>query len=333
MSRDNRVKLISEIERIRRSKVICYITGDRQGLETRIGMDVFPLFYDLLSRVGSAEQLDLFLYSTGGITMAGWGLVNVLREFCKKLTVLIPFKAYSTATLIALGADEIIMGKLGQLSPVDPSVQSPFNPQLKDQFLPVSVEDVVGFLDLARKEANLSGEESSRVVFEKLATDVRPMALGNVYRVREQIGMLARKLLRAQIKDDEKKDSIVSIFTRERYSHDYLISRQEAREEIGLNILNPVPDDLESKMMDLYTEYANVLELHAPYSPDTLLGQDNEKVASFKRAFVETRDRAYVFATKRHVKRVIVAQGVPAPVEGFQQRTLSECWEPETEGG
>lgn len=335
MGRVNRVRLISEIERLRGSRVICYITGDRQQLETRISMDVFPLFYDLLSKIGAVERLDLFLYSPGGLTMAGWGLVNVLREFCRRLALLVPFKAHSTATLIALGADEIVMGKLAQLSPVDPSVQSPYNPQLKDQFLPVSVADVVGFLDLAREEAKLNGEESLRIVFEKLASDVRPMALGNVYRARQQISMLARKLLDFHMKDTETngKDLIVSVLTRERYSHDYLISRREAR-EIGLKVVDPVPDELEAKMMALYAEYAGVSELHVPYSPETLLGEEPEKTALFKRAFVETREGAYAFVTKRHVKRVLISQpGAPGAVAGFQERTLKETWEPENDAG
>lgn len=327
MSRIDRVKLITEIENLRNSRVICYITGDRLGLETRIGMDVFPLFYDLLNRVSFVEQLDLFLYSSGGITMSGWGLVNLLREFCNKLAVLVPFKAHSTATLIALGTDEVIMGKLGQLSPVDPSVQSPFNPQIQDKFLPVSVEDVAGFFDLARKEAKLNKEESMITVLDKLASDVRPMALGNIYRAREQIGMLARRLLNFHMKDkDEKvKDSIVSVLTKERYSHDYLISRKEAR-EIGLNVIDP-PDKLEKVMWSLFMKYANTIELFAPYSQETLLGQDNDKIAIFQRAFVETREGGYVYSTTKQVKRVSITQpNMPMPVEGFQERVLEDGW-------
>ena len=112
-----RLELIKKLEAKRGSRVVAYITGDRQGgLETRIGMDVFPFFYDVLAHLGgTSERIDLFLYSTGGATMAAWGLVNLLREFCSKLSVLVPFKAHSSGTLIALGADEIVMTRTGQL--------------------------------------------------------------------------------------------------------------------------------------------------------------------------------------------------------------------------
>ncbi|MBU0734226.1 MAG: hypothetical protein KKG10_08760, partial [Proteobacteria bacterium] len=46
----------------------------------------------------------------------------MLREFCEKLAVLVPFRAHSAGTTLALGADEIVMGPLGELGPVDPSV-------------------------------------------------------------------------------------------------------------------------------------------------------------------------------------------------------------------
>jgi len=157
-------------------------------LGTQIAADVFPLIYGLLSKMGHTPTLDLFIYSTGGQTMVAWGLLNLLREFADSLSVLVPFRALSTATLIALGANEIVMSRLGQLSPVDPSVNTPFNPPAPQQlggppqgaFLPVSVEDVRGFLDLARDEAKIKDESLIADVFSRLAADVRPLALARL---------------------------------------------------------------------------------------------------------------------------------------------------------
>jgi hypothetical protein len=61
MSRDKRMALISAIEGERHSKVVCYITSDRQGNAAKIGMDIFPHFYDLLVKAGDYKQVDLFL--------------------------------------------------------------------------------------------------------------------------------------------------------------------------------------------------------------------------------------------------------------------------------
>lgn len=73
MGRQERMALIEQIEAARHSRVICYLTGDRRGVETRIGMDIFPFFYEVLAKIGKQHRIDLFLYSTGGVTMVAWG--------------------------------------------------------------------------------------------------------------------------------------------------------------------------------------------------------------------------------------------------------------------
>lgn len=297
-------------------------------------MDVFPFFYDLLSLMGSGQsRIDILLYSTGGATMAAWGLVNLFREFCANLGVLIPFKAHSSATLIALGMNEIVMTRTGQLSPVDPTITSPFNPVVPNQapglapeYLPVSVEDVNGYFELARKEAKLEDEKHMAEVMKVLASDVRPLALGSVYRAKEQIRMLSKKLLAFHIPQNEqsKIDGIVSALTRELYSHDYVIGRREAKEVLGLNIVQ-APEALEKTIMDLFGMYAADLELYTSYSPEVVLGTQVTKVATFERAFIETTDSSYVFRTKREIKRIqIKKEGIPLDV--FQQRALDEGW-------
>jgi ClpP class serine protease len=119
------MKQIEKIQEKRDSKLVVYIAGDRRGMETKIATDIFPMFHRHLAQIGTQKKIDLFLYSTGGITIAGYALVNLFREFCEEFNVIIPFKALSCATLISLGANEIVMTKMGQLSPIDPSVEHP----------------------------------------------------------------------------------------------------------------------------------------------------------------------------------------------------------------
>ncbi len=334
MPLQERQQLIRALEQKRGSRIICYLTGDRDPqLETKIGMDVFPFFYDLCSRLKKPKKVDVFLYSTGGATMAAWGLVNLLREFFDGFSVLIPFKALSSATLFSLGADEIVMTRAGQLSPVDPTITSPFNPTLSvgansaPQFLPVSVEDVIGFLDLVKKEAGIQSEPYLTEVAKLLASDVRPLALGSVYRAKEQIRMLARKLLEFHMDREAEKakiDAIIAALTRELYSHDYVITRKEAKGLLGLKIAN-ASDDLEETMMSLFHRYADDLELRNTYSPEAILGNQSTKVTILDRAFIESSDNSFVFRTKREVKRTqLKKDGIP--IEVFQERALQEGW-------
>ena len=154
-----RKELIQAIEASRNSRLICYFTGDRKNQETQIGDDVLPFFSQHLSQFGKVAQLDLLIYSRGGNTLAGFALANALREFGKAIHVLIPFRAHSCATLIALSVDKIVTGPFAQLSPIDPSITTPHGPTIEQagavKFLPVSVEDVANFFELARKEAGL----------------------------------------------------------------------------------------------------------------------------------------------------------------------------------
>ena len=332
MGKKERTQIISGIEKERNSRLITYVAGDRRGLETRIASDIFPLFFEHLSKIGHQDSIDLFLYSTGGITMAGYGLVNLMREYCDKLTVMIPFKAYSCATLISLGADQIIMTRMGQLSPIDPSVNHPLGPTVQTPNqpglmtnVPVNVEDVVGYLDLGKKQANLRDEDMVKA-FEQISTRVNPIALGAVYRAREQISFLAKTLLSYHIEDEGKVDSIVNTLTKERFSHDYLIGRKEAKEVLKLKVID-ISDKLDKNIVALYQEYRNLLFLDTPYSPDVFLQASQVQTGNFDRGIIESEPLTHVYRTTKEVKRVQVTQpGIPAPIMGFQERVLSEGW-------
>lgn len=337
MGIEARLALIKQLERDRSSRVLCYLTGDRTpDLSTRIAMDVFPLFYEVLIQMGKQDQIDLLIYSTGGLTMAAWGLVNLLREFCDNLSVLVPFKAHSSATLIALGADEIVMSRMGQLSPVDPTVTSPFNPTLPSHapgqppnFLPVSVEDVISFIDLVREEAKVKSEQHIAELIKVLAADVRPLALGSVYRAKQQIGMLARKLLDFHMSpsDSTKVDAIVETLTRRLYSHDYLIGRKEAKNNIGLKITD-CTNELEHTLMQLFADYSDAMELKIPYNHSVILGGQTTRVVHADRAYIECTELTYVFRSKREIKKVkTMEKGIA--LEGFQESTIEEGWKVE----
>jgi len=150
-------KIISKIEAQRGSKLLTYVTSDRQPpLSARVALDTIPIFFNHLSKIGNTQKIDLFIFSTGGDTILPWRLVNLIREYCKEFGVLIPYKAHSAATMIALGADEIVMGPLGELSPIDPSIGTPFNPPHPDipnePKIEIGVEDVFGYINLAKEK-------------------------------------------------------------------------------------------------------------------------------------------------------------------------------------
>src|SRR5699024_4736900 len=109
------------------------------------------------NNTSKVNKISLLLYTRGGDTMAAYSLVNLIRQFCKEFEIIIPSKARSSGTIISLGADNIIMTKQATLGPIDPSLNNPLNPQ-NPQFpnnpqarIPVSVESIQGFFDLAKQ--------------------------------------------------------------------------------------------------------------------------------------------------------------------------------------
>ena len=126
MALKERIALIKKIEELRGSTVLCFLTSIRENVMSVIADDSVRVFFDHLLLLPSrpVPKLDLFLCSNGGSGTVPWRLVSLFREFAKSFNVLIPYRAYSAATLIALGADEIVMHPFAELGPIDPPFQT-----------------------------------------------------------------------------------------------------------------------------------------------------------------------------------------------------------------
>jgi ClpP class serine protease len=306
--------LIDDLERERKSRVIVFATGDRQRQETQIGQDVLPVFYDHLISIGAVDRIDLVVYSRGGDTLSGFTLANALREFGKHVAVLVPFRAHSCATLISLAADEIVMGPLGQLSPIDPSITSPHGPFIEENgkkaFLPMSVEDVANYLEMARKEAGISSEEHMAAVLGYLAEKVSPLALGAIYRAREQIGMLADKLLVQHMADADRRKRIVKVLTRELGSHDYILSRREAR-DIGMSAVDAT--DEEARLLwAIYQAIAADLQLNEFFRPAASGTFDS------RRGLLQSRSLRHAFVSSYQAKTTSAGPSLDTLSEGWR---------------
>ncbi|MFX1487979.1 MAG: serine protease [Promethearchaeota archaeon] len=320
--------LITQIQDLRKSKLVIIFLGDRRKFETIINMDAIPIVNQHLSSMNDIEKIDLYLYSTGGVTMAGFGLVNLFREYCDDFNVIIPFKAYSSATLICLGANEIIMTKLAQLSPIDPSLPHPLAPTLPTnpaRNVPISVEDVSAYISLA-KESGLTSENSLMTVFNQLSNTVHPLALGAVHRTTKQNEFLANSLLSYHMDDLDQKTHIVNTLTKERFSHNYLIGRNEAKNVLKLNIIEP-SNDLEILVTELFNEYSKVLSLNDFFSEESFLGSDNEKTDVFDRAIIQSENLCHAYQTESIFKRQqIQIPPMTIPQIGYTQSKIREGW-------
>lgn len=91
-----------------------------------------------VNREVDGPALDIILHSPGGQAEATDSIVRYLRSRFTDIRVFIPLAAMSAATMWALAADRIVMGKHSQLGPIDPQLLTPQGPiparAILDQF-------------------------------------------------------------------------------------------------------------------------------------------------------------------------------------------------------
>ena len=125
LSRYRRRKRIRAMEAETERKLLAYVSCGRAIDE----VDAFDLVR-LLETVVPGARITLLLDSPGGDVDAAEKVVHVLREACAPsagsagdLEIVVPNAAKSAATLIALGADRLLMGDSSELGPIDPQLQ------------------------------------------------------------------------------------------------------------------------------------------------------------------------------------------------------------------
>lgn len=318
----NRIALIQEIEKKRTSKVICYLTGDRPQFVTNIGEDVIPILYRHLELIGQHENIDLFLYTRGGDMVVPIRIVKLIRNYCKKFSILVPYRCHSAGTLISLGADEIVMTKLAELTPVDPTSQNhQFNPKTQNPAnpsqlvaMPVSVEDVRSYLSFAKDVLKATDEQSvelfSQMTHHHYADNahLHPLALGNVYRVQKMIKIITERLLAFHFKQEKKRDvkaiteKIIKEITEDISVHNYPIYSDEAK-SLGLNA-QQASDDEEKLIWNLFEMYSDDMKLLIPFNVLDEMGANPAISANCHAAYIESVSAEDVFSFYYEIRKI-----------------------------
>ena len=286
----DRKRFYQKIEGERNSKVIAYVTGDRPGMGAQIGADTPDIFLEHLDVIGKVDKISLIIYTCGGDTLAAWNIINLFREFCNELEVIVPNKCRSSGTLMALGANSIVMTKQATLGPIDPSITRSMSPIIPNstppQRLPISVESVKGYFSLLKEKFGASSDAALSAAYTKLAEYIHPLVLGDVYRTQKQIQMLAEKLLRMHNVEDQTIKHIVSFLCSDSGSHDYTINRTEAR-NLGLSVETPTQETY-NELKAWFMDVVNELELRNAYDPAKIIGADQKVDYLFKRCLIES---------------------------------------------
>ena len=358
MPETERIELIKEIEKARGSRVITLFYGDRQIAPMQIADDALRPLYDHLLSISTAsscadgDRIDLILYTRGGAVETPWKMVTKIRQFSSEFTVAIPFRAHSAGTMIALGADRILMSPMSELGPIDPSLQvqpgaldSPF--LLPDP----GVEDVAAYLAFLTRRAGISDQAPLAEAVKILAEHLTPTLLGRLERIYSHIRLVARKLLSLSRPPyaEATADAISEALTEKMYAHGHGIGIDEAH-ELGLRT-ERMESPLESLLWQLYLEYEEALKLETSADPESYFANDTDNVYEEPDAvgvFMESRDVGHSFAGKIQIRRMrqipnlnlninmplnlppsITPQNIPAQVQQMVQQLLQQQALPE----
>ncbi len=118
MDLNGRCQAYKAIEEYRSRPLIVYVTSTRPGVSSHMTGEAVREFIDQINSIATSSEVDVMIHSTGGDALVAWKLMSILRERFDKVYVLVPYMAFSAATLFALGADEIVMHFYASLAQV-----------------------------------------------------------------------------------------------------------------------------------------------------------------------------------------------------------------------
>ena len=125
---DESIRIVKSIAEQRECNVLYYASGFMQepqapGILISINPDDINGFMAGVHGHDFSKRLLLILHTPGGSAEAAETIVEYLRsKFPAGIDVAIPTYAMSAGTMIALGCDNIIMGRQSQLGPTDPQL-------------------------------------------------------------------------------------------------------------------------------------------------------------------------------------------------------------------
>jgi hypothetical protein len=209
--------------------------------------------YALLRATGNLERLSLFMKSDGGSGQAALRMVNLLRRYVKHLTVLAPLECQSAVTMLALGADRILMGPLAHLSAVDTSLTHDLSPIDRDNDrVSVSNDELLRVIRLWTEQA----KDSTANPYEALFPFVHPLVIGAVDRSSALSTRICEEILSYHMDDALRAREISNILNSGYPSHNYPITLREAK-RIGINV-EPMDDGVNALLFELNEIYSEM---------------------------------------------------------------------------
>lgn len=223
-----RTDAIRKIEKAHDTRVITMIHRQEKrslfgfSVARHIDMEDAQTIISAIKATPEDKPIDLVVHTPGGLVLAAMQIARAVEAHPAKVRVFVPVFAMSGGTLIALAADEIILGEFSVLGPIDP------------QLMGLPAASIVAARDAkpADKVFDLT----------HVLADVSEKALSQVKR--HAVELMTPRM------DKAKAAKIAEKLAGGHWTHDYALTAEEA-ESIGL----PVKVGMPSVVLDLMKLY------------------------------------------------------------------------------
>jgi ClpP class serine protease len=225
-----RAQAIRTIEKAHGSRVITMIHRQEKrslfgyNLSRHIDLEDAQTIIAAIKETPSEMPIDIVLHTPGGLVLAAMQIARAVEAHPAKVTVYVPVYAMSGGTLIALAADEIVLGEFSVLGPIDPQIAG----------LPAAS------IIRARDSKPIEHVFDLTLVL----ADVSEKALAQVKR--GAVELLTPRL------DQAAAETLASKLAGGHWTHDYALIADEAR-QLGLPIKVGMPREV-MELMKLYPQ-------------------------------------------------------------------------------
>ena len=225
--RDKRKAIVEQIEGRTGRQLLCYIAN-----EAPINAEDVLFFQELLYPLEPNARVDLLLHSNGGDVATAEKLVHMIWDVTwpsGEFRVIVPDRAKSAATLLALGANVIIMSSASELGPIDPQVE------LNDTNSSRVQHSVFDYLDAFQAAQRAYQENPNDPAAKSMFDRFDPVRLMQFEQLKNYVRQCAENLLKrhgGNFTLAPSKLMNTTVFP----SHGQMIGWETARGEIGLDV-------------------------------------------------------------------------------------------------
>ncbi|HEY7647301.1 MAG TPA: ATP-dependent Clp protease proteolytic subunit [Hyphomicrobiales bacterium] len=225
-----RASAIRAVERSEGSRVITMIHRQERRsflsftVSRYINLEDAQTIIAAIKETPKDRPIDFIVHTPGGLVLAAMQIARALEAHPARVRVMVPVYAMSGGTLLALAADEILMGEFSVLGPIDPQL--------------------AGF-----PAASIVKARDSKPIHEVhdltlVMADMGEKALAQVKRGAIE---LTRKRL-----GDERAAALAETLAGGRWTHDYALTCEEAA-SLGLPVKIGLPPEV-LRLMTLYPQ-------------------------------------------------------------------------------